>query len=792
MRGRQVLSPFGFDAFGLPAENAAIKTGEHPSQYTAARIEEFRQSVIDLGLLFDWSREVQTNSEEYTRWNQWIFKRMYEAGLAYRAEAPVNWCGGCQTVLANEQVLADGSCERSGDAVEQKNLKQWFLRSTAYADELLSGLEELDWPEPIKSAQRNWIGKSEGLEIAFELEQDRGAAEPLVVFSTRPDSIEAVSFLAIAAEHPRLTELADGQDGEVAIAVAERVSKLRERDRIVGSQDGSSDRSAFLGRHAINPITQERVPVFVADFVLPNGVSAVMGLPHEDARDMALARQHGLEAARPVEAAARFDDRTVVGARLAADSDQRDPVGVSDDTLSPGEALINSGLAWQSTQYRMRDWLVSRQRYWGTPMPVVYCEKDGPVLVPDDQLPVLLPQDVEFLPTGESPLATAEEFVETSCPDCGGPGRRETDTLDTFVDSSWYFLRYAAEPVGTDAPFNKEQLEKWMPVDWYIGGAEHATMHLLYARFFTKALADLGIIPSDMREPFSKLFNQGTITLDGQKMSKSKGNLVRPEEIVSDVGADALRLYLLGVTGPADKLDWTDAGMAGPVRFLDRLRKVAVRVDGLAPSDTAIEKRDTDMRRELHKAIETINGHYDAFQLHNVVAAQQTLLRSIERYLSAPDTSPNQEVAREALESLIKLSNPLAPHVTAEIAEQMFDIDLLHASWPEHDPRLTVDLEQTLVVQHNGKFVARVALPAGADRSGALAEVAGIERLTRRLGGSVEEWLRVNGDDRVIERPGLLNFVGRSLEVEGIERTTETTRSIENKQSIDNTFGLGL
>ncbi len=591
MLGDAVLSPFGFDSFGLPAENAAIKTGTHPRIFTDARIAELKESIVELGAVYDWRREIRSHDPVYIRWTQVIFQHLLAAGLAYRANAPVNWCPGCQTVLANEQVLADGTCERSGDVVVRRDLEQWFFRTTAYAEELLAGLDGLDWPERVKTMQRNWIGRSEGAEFDLSVVgRDGGdgrAPLALRVFTTRPDTSFGMTYAVVAPEHPLVDELTTpGHRAEVdelraRAAAATDVERMAEGGTL-------AKRGAFTGSEVTNPFTGTAVPVYVADYVLMGyGTGAIMAVPAEDTRDWDFATAHGLPIVRTVQPPEGWDDHggpdggpggAYTGDGVKINSAWLDGLDIATAKARAGEWLEAEGLGARTVNYRLRDWLVSRQRYWGCPIPVVTCPVHGIVPVPEDQLPVLAPDDVEFLPTGESPLAADEGFRWTTCPICGGPAERETDTMDTFVDSSWYFLRFC-DPWSVGVPFDPEVAAHWMPVDQYIGGIEHAILHLLYARFMTRALCDTGLGPAGLREPFARLFTQGMIRMDGTKMSKSKGNLVAPSQYFSTVGADALRLFHLFVGPPADDVDWTsqtDSVIEGCARFLDKVWRLAL------------------------------------------------------------------------------------------------------------------------------------------------------------------------------------------------------------------------
>src|SRR5687767_1266702 len=570
MQGYGVLSPIGFDSFGLPAENAAIKTGTHPRPFTDARVEELKSSLKAIGASYDWRREVRSHDPEYIRWNQVIFRRFLEAGLAYRANAPVNWCPGCQTVLANEQVLADGTCERSGDTVSKRDLEQWFFRITDYAEELLRDLDGLEWPDRVKTMQRNWIGRSEGAE--FDLPVDGRPDLKIRVFTTRPDTSFGMTFVVLAPEHPLVEQVTTDDRRQEVEAFVARVRTESEVERL--SAEGPVEkRGVFTGGHAVNPFTGKPMPIFLADYVLMTyGTGAIMAVPGEDQRDWDFAEAYGLPIVRTVQPPPDFDGEAYTGDGPAINSEWLNGLDKIAAVAKAIDWLEEQGIGERKVNYRLRDWLVSRQRFWGCPIPVVYCPTDGMVPVPEDQLPVLAPDDVEFRPSGESPLKYHEGFLHTTCPQCGGPAERETDTMDTFVDSSWYFLRFC-DPWSTDKPFDADAVDRWMPVDQYIGGVEHAILHLMYARFYTKALADVGLAPDGLREPFARLFTLGMIRMGGTKMSKSKGNLVAPAKYLDTVGADALRLYHLFVGPPADDVDWTEQTeevIEGCSRFLKR------------------------------------------------------------------------------------------------------------------------------------------------------------------------------------------------------------------------------
>jgi leucyl-tRNA synthetase len=724
MRGYAVLSPFGFDSFGLPAENAAIKTGTHPRIFTEARIIELKESITSLGAVYDWRREIRSHDPSYIKWNQVIFLKLLEAGLAYRASAPVNWCPGCQTVLANEQVLPDGTCERSGDVVEKRDLEQWFFRITRYADELLDGLDRLDWPERVKTMQRNWIGRSEGAEYDLVVEGRDGSDGRLPlslrVFTTRPDTSFGMTYAVVAPEHPLVDELttpehqAEVDDLRVRAAASTDVERMSES----GAQS-LAKRGAFTGSSVINPFTRRPVPVYVADYVLMGyGTGAIMAVPAEDHRDWDFAQAYDLPVVRTVQPPEGWDEhggpdggpgKAYTGPGEKINSEWLDGLDIPTAKEKATEWLEAEGIGERKVNYRLRDWLVSRQRFWGCPIPVVYCPDHGIVPVPVDQLPVLAPDDVEFRPTGESPLATNPEFLNTTCPICGGPATRETDTMDTFVDSSWYFLRFT-DPWTPDLPFDPAVAHHWMPVDQYIGGIEHAILHLLYARFFTRALDDIGLAPEGLREPFARYYAQGMIRMDGTKMSKSKGNLVAPESYLTTVGADALRLFHLFVSPPADDVDWTDqtdSVIEGCGRFLDRVWRLAVPPDDEVPLVQAGPSDDKDLaiRRATHRLIDRVTRDYERWSYNTAVAACMEFVNLLQPYVRGGGQA---EVTDEAVDTLLLLLAPMTPHLTAEAWERRHGDHIHLHAWPVSDLALAVEESVTMIVQVNGKVRDRI------------------------------------------------------------------------------------
>ncbi len=722
----------GYDAFGLPAENAALKSGRHPRDLTRANIAAIRKQMTRMGWSIDWSRELSTAEPEYYRWTQWIFLRLLEAGLAYRKEAAVKWCPVDQTVLANEQVI-DGRCERCGSEVEARNLEQWFFRITAYADRLADDLADVEWPERVVTMQRNWIGRSHGAEVRFRLEGDDGVELP--VFTTRPDTLFGATFFVLAPEHPLALDLARG--GPHEREVADYVRQTAALSTVERAAEKSKT-GIFTGRFVINPVNGERIPVWVADYVLMEyGTGALMAVPAHDQRDFDFAHTFGLEI-RPV--ITPRDGSPPEGEPYLAhgsgdvliNSEQFDGLPAPDGQAEIVAWLDSEGRGKATIAYKLRDWLLSRQRYWGCPIPVVYCDACGMVPVPDDQLPVVLPDVTDYAPRGRSPLAAAEEWVTTTCPTCGGAARRETDTMDTFVDSSWYFLRYA-DPTNDQAPFDRDVVDAWLPVDQYIGGIEHAVLHLLYARFFTKALHDLGLVGFD--EPFANLFTQGMIYYQGAKMAKSKGNVVNPDEMVERFGADTTRLYSLFLGPPDQDAEWSDGGVAGANRFLARLwRLVGESLDELEPGIPAAVAADgpgAALVRKTHWAIDKVTtdvGERFAFN-----TAQSALHELVGEVQNTPDANPQQR--RFALAAAVSLIQPYAPHVACELWERMGGERLWDEPWPKADPELLVADQVTYAVQVNGKLRGEVVVDAQADRDAILAAARAVENVAAHIDG---------------------------------------------------------
>jgi len=766
-RGQRVLHPMGYDAFGLPAENHAIKTNRHPRQSTEAAIAEFRRQFRSWGISIDWSREFGTHEPDYYRWTQWIFLRLFERGLAYRREAAVKWCPTDETVLANEQAK-DGVCERCGTPVVARQLEQWFFKITEYADRLLDDLDGLDWPEHVKTMQRNWIGRSHGAEVVFRCEE-LGTDYP--VFTTRPDTLFGATFFVLAPEHPDVLRLNDSPtlrayvDRAISESPEQRGSELREKTGVP------------LGRKVTNPVNGEQIPMYVADYVLMEyGTGAIMAVPAHDHRDYEFAKAFEL----PIREVIRADDGEggEIADRLPYTGDGEMVNSGRFDGCHNREAfdeivkwLAGEGRGRPAVNFRLRDWLLSRQRYWGCPIPIVHCKRCGMVPVPDEELPVELPDVTDYAPKGRSPLAAATEWIKTPCPSCGEAGRRETDTMDTFVDSSWYFLRYC-DAHNETAPWDREVLDFWMPVDQYIGGVEHAILHLMYARFFTKALADLGYL--GFEEPFASLFTQGMITRKGAKMSKSRSNVISPRDYVERFGADTARCYILYIGPPDQDADWSDEGVGGIHRFLGRLWRLAHEVAeatssagaggnggaaaAAAPASAASGDRGapTALLRKAHWAIDKVTADLGGrFAFNTAIAAVIELVNDTYRYRDELAATPQgAEQLRFAVATAGSLIFPFAPHLGAEVYELLTGQRVWEEPWPEADAVLLAAETFELIVQVNGKLRDRVAAPAGASREEQEQLALGSEKVAAQLdGGELVKTVVVPGK--------LVNFVVR-------------------------------
>jgi len=712
MQGYNVLHPMGFDAFGLPAENAAISRGIHPFTWTMQNIENMRRQLKSIGAIYDWSREVVTCLPEYYKWTQWFFLKLYQNGLAYRGKAPVNWCPRCQTVLANEQVV-EGFCERCGAPVSRRDLEQWFFRITKYADKLMQH-DGIDWPERIKLMQRNWVGKSQGTEISFTLNHHGVDDKEIRVFTTRPDTLFGVTFMVLAPEHPLVANLASPEkraEVEDYVAQSQRQTDI-ERLATEKEKDG-----VFIGAYVVNRLNREKVPIWIADYVLMSyGTGAVMGVPAHDERDFAFAKKYNLPV-RLVIAPPGWHgeelDEAYTEPGVMVNSGNFGGLSSQQGIEAISGFLEEKGWGRRMVTYRLRDWLISRQRYWGAPIPMIYCPKCGIVPVPEEDLPVLLPEDAEFRPTGESPLKYNEGFVNTTCPRCSAPAKRETDTMDTFMCSSWYLLRYASPNCNT-APFDADKLRYWLPVDLYTGGAEHAVMHLLYARFFIKALQDMGLV--DFDEPFTRLFNQGVIIVERQKMSKSRGNVITPDEYVSELGADAVRAYLMFVAPWEKGGEWDDSGISGVSRWLNRVWNLVLEIYegynlGQSVHPDITQGLEQALERDTHQTIRKVTNDLEKMRFNTMIAALMGFTTRLNGAREGRSVSKN--ALRQSIDTLLLLLAPTTPHLSEELWQRTgHDYSIHNQNWPEWDEALARDEEITLVVQVNGKLRDRIMVPA--------------------------------------------------------------------------------
>lgn len=717
MKGFNVLHPMGWDAFGMPAENAAIKHGIAPKNWTLDNIENMKLQQKSLGLSYDWDREVATCKEDYYKWTQWLFQQFYKKGLAYKKEAKVNWCEHCHTVLANEQVI-DGLCWRCDNKVEKKDLSQWFLRITDYADRLLDDLDTLDhWPSRVKLMQKNWIGRSEGTQFSFEVPEIN---ERVAVYTTRVDTVYGVSYIVLAPEHPFTERLISGKENEAELrAFVDRMRNMSDIDRT--STDAEKE-GMFTGAYAKNPMSGEDVPIWIANYVLVDyGTGAVMGSPAHDERDWEFAKKYNLPI-KPVvshegeEYSLDAWQTSYHDDGITVNSGEFDGLTSEETRVAITKRFEEQGIGEGKTNFRLRDWLISRQRYWGVPIPVCYCEHCGEQLIPEDQLPVCLPEDVNFVAGAISPLATSESFLNTTCPKCGGPARRETDTMDTFIDSSWYFLRYTDARNDKEA-FNKKIADYWMNVDQYIGGIEHAILHLLYSRFFVKVLHDLGLVEAN--EPFKGLLTQGMVLKEGSKMSKSKGNVVSPEEIVNTYGADTARLFIL-FAAPVDRdLDWSDQGVEGSYRFLGRVWRIIDAYQQAAAKNVTgdLTKEETALRRELHRVIKKVTEDLDNnFNFNTAISAVMELVNAMYQHKDKNE-SVNANLANELTRNLVLLLAPFTPHITEELWHELGQTDSVHAQqWPVYEEAALVVDEIELAVQVNGKVRDKIVVATSATK----------------------------------------------------------------------------
>lgn len=718
MDGYNVLHPMGWDSFGLPAENAAIKHGIHPNIWTWDNIAEMRSQLKQLGLSYDWDREVATCHPDYYKWMQWIFIQFYNRGLAYKKENPVNWCPSCQTVLANEQVV-DGCCERCKSPVGKKNLSQWYLKITDYADRLLKNLDTLDgWPNKVKIMQRNWIGKSVGAEVDFKI-KDRD--ETLTVFTTRVDTIFGTTYMVLAPEYPTVLSMVEGTEYEKP--VKEYIDKVEHMNDIERTSTTNEKTGVFIGKYAINPLTKKEIPIFISDYVLMGyGTGAVMGVPAHDGRDFDFAKKFNL----PIIPVVDPEDPTV-------DLNDLKEVSVAEGKLINSgefngmdnheaiekiiELLEEQGIGKKTTNYRLRDWLISRQRYWGCPIPMIYCEECGWVPEKEENLPVMLPTDIEFTGKGESPLTTSKVFAHATCPKCGKPAKREMDTMDTFLDSSWYFLRYC-DPKNDKAPFDPKKAEYWMNVDQYIGGVEHAILHLMYSRFFQMAFYDMGLVKDE--EPFRNLLTQGMVNKDGKKMSKSLGNVVSPEEIINKYGADTARLFILFAAPPERELDWSEAGVEGSYKFLNRVYRLIYEIKAKYPEIPEAFEVKTEADKALNymlnfaikKVSEDVGGR---FSFNTAISSIMELVNEMYKYKELEDV--NAGLLGKAVQDLILILSPFVPHICEEMWEHIGKTESVTTmSWPEYDESALIKDTVEVVVQINGKVKEKLMVAADSDK----------------------------------------------------------------------------
>ena len=701
MEGYNVLHPMGWDSFGLPAENAAIKHGIHPAKWTYENIDDMKNQLKLLGLSYDWERELATSNPDYYKFTQEIFLKFLEAGLAYKKKSFVNWCPSCETVLANEQVVG-GQCERCDAVVVKKDLEQWYFKTTAFAEELLNDLDTLDgWPEKVKTMQRNWIGKSNGAELIFDID---GTDKSMTVYTTRPDTTYGVTFMVLAPESDLVQELVKGTEYEADVNAF--IQKMHTKTEIERTASDVEKEGMFIGKYVINPVNGKKIPVWIANYVLADyGTGAIMAVPAHDDRDRDFAEKFNLDIIPVID-----EDNKMIN------SEEFNGMDASEAFEGIVEKLAKENRGKKTVNYRLRDWLLSRQRYWGCPIPVVYCDDCGIVPVDKKDLPVLLPTDVEFTGKGESPLTTSKEFATTACPCCGKEARREVDTMDTFVDSSWYFLRYI-DPKNTVEPFSKEMVNKWMPVDQYIGGVEHAIMHLLYSRFFVKAFKSMGMV--DFDEPFKNLLTQGMVLMDGSKMSKSKGNTVSPIEIINKYGADTARLFVLFAAPPERDLDWSEQGVEGCFRFLNRVYRLVDELAEVAKTNAevkAVTKEDKAMRLVIHSTLKKVTADLsEKFGFNTAIAALMELINEMYKYKEL-DTR-NDGIIREGIETIVTILAPFTPHIGEELWTMIGkEGSVFNISWPKYDESALVQDEVEVIVQVNGKLRDKISMDANIAR----------------------------------------------------------------------------
>ena len=725
MQGYNVFQPMGFDAFGLPAENFAIKTGIHPQDSTIKNIAKMEEQLKAMGAMFNWENEVVTCSPEYYKWTQWLFLKLYEKGLAYRKKAPVNWCPSCQTVLANEQVV-DGACERCSTEVTKKDLTQWFFKITDYADELLDKLDGLDWPEKTVSMQKHWIGRSTGSQVNFKVKDSDLNFD---VFTTRVDTLCGVSYVVLAPENPLVDEIVSDEQKEAVENYKEEAKKQSDIERQSISREKTG---VFTGAYAIHPLTGKEVPIWVGDYVLATyGTGAVMAVPAHDERDFAFAEKFNLPINRVIEAKDGSETNLPFCEHgILVNSGEFDGLTTAEAKEKIVEKLASMGLGEKKVNFRLRDWLVSRQRYWGAPIPVVYCEECGIVPVPESQLPVELPYDVEFAPDGKSPLAKSEAFVNTTCPHCGKPAKRETDTLDTFVCSSWYYLRYP-DNKNTEAPFNPELINKMLPVDKYVGGPEHACMHLLYARFITKALRDMGYLNFD--EPFTSLTHQGLILgPDGLKMSKSKGNTISPDDYIKEYGADVFRMYLMFGFAYTEGGAWSDDGIKSVNRFVERIERIIDTArEAISKGEnnkTTMDKAEKELNYWRHNTIKSVTDDTDKLQFNTAIARMMEFINALSKYTQEKEM--NLDFLKDVVSDYLRLLAPFAPHFSEEQWSLLGNsYSIFNEAWPKFDPKALVKDEVEIAIQVNGKIKNKIMVSSDLDEEGIKAAALADEKI---------------------------------------------------------------
>ncbi len=755
LQGYNILHPMGWDAFGLPAENDAVKKKIHPSENTPKNIAVMKRQLHEIGAMYDWSREIDSSNPEYYKWTQWIFLQLYKKGLAYKKEAPVNWCPSCKTVLANEQVV-NGLCERCDSEVEKKNLAQWFFKITKYADNLLKDLDGLEWPEKVKIMQRNWIGKSIGAEIIFKIKDHK---DKIPVYTTRPDTLFGATYVVLAPENPQVEKLTtSGHKKEVE----KYIKKTRKESEIERLSETKEKTGVFTGSYAINPVNDKEIPIWIADYVLYSyGTGAIMCVPAHDERDFEFAKKFKLPIIEVISPTGRSSGKlkqAYVETGKIINSEKFNGMKSEKSKWEITKWLAKKKMAKKKTEYRLRDWLISRQRYWGAPIPIVYCEKCGEVPIPEKDLPIKLPKDVDFKPTGESPLTGCKKFVNTKCPKCKGKARRETDTMDTFVCSSWYYLRYASSKYKK-GPFDKKEANYWLPVDQYVGGVEHAIMHLLYARFFTKFLHTIGWVK--FKEPFLRLFNQGMVVYKGAKMSKSKGNVVSPDEMINKYGADTVRAYELFMGPPEQDVEWSDQGIAGCFRFLNKVWQFSsdvLKVKGEKPvltSDSSQEVTEIKIEQATHKTIKKITEDLERFHFNTVISGLMEFVNSLSELNRKLPYKKAPRAYMRALENLVILLAPVAPHFAEEIWDRLGNKEsVFEASWPKYDKKLIKEDMMILIVQVNGKVRDKIEEESG------ISEIRAKEVALKSV--RVQKFIQGTKIKKIIYVPGrLVNIVTR-------------------------------